>query len=123
MKGWESAVTIFSTFAALIFVLGVAYLTIRWMSRRMSLQPGTRIIKVIDRVMIGQDKCLLIIQIGEKAMLIGMSQNSVQKLSDLEDIPQLPVNLAQGAEFSEFLMDTFKKGWTGIGKKGGRGSE
>lgn len=85
MVALEAAWTIISALFALGFVLLLAYVTIKWMSTKMTGHKTSRIIKVIDRVAIGQDKFLLVVQVGEQTMLIGMSGDSVVKLSDLPE--------------------------------------
>lgn len=85
MQTFEAAATILSTLAALAFVLIAAWFLLRWVGRRVPGQTGSRHIKVIDRVMVGQDKCLLLVRVAEKTMLIGMSSGTVTRLCDLED--------------------------------------
>lgn len=119
MKTLESAFTIFSALCALLFVLALAYVTIKWMGRRMSVQTGSRLIKVLDRVMIGQDKCLLVVQVAEETMLVGMSGDAVTKLCDLTGNPTIAAAEQSSPEFSEVLRDTLMGGWKGARKKGG----
>lgn len=119
METLQSAFTIFSALCALLFVLALAYITIKWMGRRMSVQTNSRLIKVLDRVMIGQDKCLLVVQVAEETMLVGMSGDAVTKLCDLTGNPALGSAQPDSPEFSAVLRDTLLGGWKGTGKKGG----
>ncbi|MEG0541680.1 MAG: flagellar biosynthetic protein FliO [Angelakisella sp.] len=121
MDKFQSALTIFSALCTLLFVLALAYITIKWMGSRMSVQTNSRLIKVLDRVMIGQDKCLLVVKVAEETMLIGMSGDAVEKLCDLTGNLNLETAVAQAPpEFSEVLRDSLHKGWKGIRRKGER---
>lgn len=123
METLESAFTIFSALCALLFVLALAYVTIKWMGRRMSVQTSSRLIKVLDRVMIGQDKCLLVVQVAEETMLVGMSGDAVTKLCDLTGSQSLAEAELSSPEFSAVLRDTLLGGWKGVGKKGGNSDD
>lgn len=120
MEKFEPFFTLLSALFALVFVLVLAYLTIKWMSGRMTGMKGSKVINVIDRVMIGQDKCLLVVRVGEQTMLIGMSGDSVVKLSDLQDLPEITdIKGPEGPpEFSDVLRDAINDGWKKIRKKG-----
>ncbi|MEG1778110.1 MAG: flagellar biosynthetic protein FliO [Angelakisella sp.] len=120
MDKLQSAITIFSALCALLFVLALAYITIKWMGRRMSVQTGSRLIKILDRVMIGQDKCLLVVKVAEETMLVGMAGDAVTKLCDLTGNIDIEASIAQAPpDFSDVLRDTLHKGFAGFGKKGG----
>lgn len=124
MDQFESILTILSALAALIFVLAVAYVTMRWMGQKLPTQSVSRIIKVRDRVMVGQDKCLLVVEVGDKVMLIGMTSHAVEKLCELDD-PQLILDakVSNGQGFSAVFKDTLKKGWGFGSTSQGKGEE
>lgn len=117
----ETVGTLLGALLSLVLVLALAYVTIKWMSGRMVGQKGGgRAIRVVDRVGIGQDKCLLVVQVGGQTMLIGMSGDSVAKLADLPDLPEQDLTQSTEAspEFSDILRDTIRDGWKKISKKG-----
>lgn len=76
---------VFVTLIAMVVVLVLAYYTTKWLGKRMSVNSSTNIIRVIDRVGVGQDKLLAVVKVGKKTMLIGMAGNSVTKLCDIDD--------------------------------------
>ncbi len=76
---------VFVTLAAMVVVLVLAYYTTKWLGKRMNVSSSTNIIKVIDRVGVGQDKLLAVVKVGKQTMLIGMSGSSITKLCDLQD--------------------------------------
>lgn len=124
MKWLEMLFTLLSALLALAAVLALAYITLKWMGSKM---PGTtgggggRMIRVLDRVMVGQNKCLLVVRVGKQTILIGMAEDTVQKLCDLPELDdwEPPENRQNTPEFSELLRDAVTRGWGKLGKKGG----
>jgi len=65
-------------------VLYLCYLFSRYLAAGATKITKSKYIKVVDRVVLGQDKLLFIAQIGEKYYLIGSSSNSVHILTELD---------------------------------------
>ncbi len=59
------------------------YLGTKWVNRKVQLRPGNAI-KVLERVNLGPDKAVVIVSVGEKCMLLGVSQQHVEKIDDLD---------------------------------------
>lgn len=71
---------------ALIGVLALVFVLF-WLMKKLNARVymgSSRNLKIIERVNIGQDKCLLLISVCGKCMVIGVSQNHTEKLCDLE---------------------------------------
>lgn len=73
------------TMLTLAAVLLVAWFLIKWLMKRTPMQNGSRHIKLLDRVAVAPDKCLLLVRVAEKTMLVGMTSHAVEKLCDIED--------------------------------------
>lgn len=82
---FETVAAVLSTLAALVLVLAAAWLLLKWMGKTTQGQRTSRYITILDRIMVGQDKCLLLISVAGKKMLLGMSNGAVTKLCDIED--------------------------------------
>jgi len=70
---------------ALLGVLGLMFLTffgIRMLNRRISTSGGR--LRVIDRATLGRDSMLLVVSVCGKLMLVGVSSQRIEKLSDLD---------------------------------------
>lgn len=86
MSFYQSVTALMGTLGALLAVLLLVYALLKWMGwRRGPMQAGTRHIKLLDRVSIAPDKCLLLVRVAEKTMLVGFSSHSVEKICDIED--------------------------------------
>lgn len=106
----DSALTILSTITALAFVLLLAYVLLRWMGQKMPAQTGSHHIKVLDQVMLGRDKCLMLVRVAEKTVLVGMSPNSVDQICEIEDPENLlDIPAPEQPRFSDYLKDSLKK--------------
>jgi flagellar biogenesis protein FliO len=70
---------------ALLGVLGLMFLSffgLRMLNRRISVSGGR--LRVIDRVAIGRDSMILVVSVCGKLILVGVSQQKIEKLDDLD---------------------------------------
>lgn len=94
-------------------VLYLSYLFSRYLAVGAAKMNKSRNIKVIDRVVLGQDRMLLITKIGEKHYLIGSSSHSIQILAELDskdivDVPYLE-NISGNIPFKDTLKGMLAK--------------
>lgn len=82
----DGVMMVVTTLMSLVLVLALAYFLLKWLSRRVNVQSGTsQKIRIIDRVPLAPDKCLLVVRVAEKTVLVGMSSHCVAKICDIED--------------------------------------
>lgn len=104
MGTFESIGAILSTLAALVIVLLAAWFVLKWMGKATQGQKASRYIAVLDRVAIGQDKWLLVVDIGGNKMAVAMSGGAVTKLCDLDgDLQELAPSTPQTQDFTAVL--------------------
>lgn len=100
-------------FAVLIGIVLLAYFVSKWLSRRFSSgqAQSTKYMKVVDKLILGQDKTLFIVRVGEKPLLLGVSQNGIEKICDIaiEDLPV--ITSSQPPSFKDALKSTLKNNW------------
>lgn len=82
---YGGTVSLMGTMLTLTAVLLLAWFLVKWLMKRMPAQGGSRHIKLLDRVAVSPDKCLLLVRVAEKTMLVGMSSHTVEKLCDIAD--------------------------------------
>lgn len=106
---------ILSLFNAILAVLGVLCLA-SWCSRMLGKQwgmnAGSGNMKVLSQLQVGQDKRILLLQVGEHDYLVGVSQAGIQLLAEVEgdfeaDMPQCTESRAVPS-FQE-LFEKYKK--------------
>lgn len=102
---------IFSALGTLLAVGAILYLTYiasKYIGKGSMALTQSKYLKTLDRASLSQDKSLAIVQAGEKYYLIGITQNSISRIAELnsEDLIELQengTNLAQ-PNFKEALL-------------------
>ncbi len=90
---------------SLLGVVGLIFLTyygVRWLNKKVPMS-GARSIKILERAPIAQDKTLVIVKVGEKHMLLGVSAQHIEKIADLDAGDIVPV------KEGEFVQGSFKE--------------
>ncbi|MHC1724178.1 MAG: flagellar biosynthetic protein FliO [Aminipila sp.] len=78
--------TIIPLILALLAVVAVIYLSYifsKYVALGASKMSGTRYMRVVDRMMLGQDKMMMIVQIGDSYYLTGVTSQNVQIIKEL----------------------------------------
>lgn len=70
-----------SVFLTLAFVLFLAWFFLRCVGKG-QMQLNSRYIRVIDRVVVDRDRCLLLVGAGDRLMLIAMTNGSANMLCE-----------------------------------------
>jgi len=74
-----------------IAVLAVAYFVTRFLGTRMGQVTGSKYLKVIDRVMLGNDKAICLVQVGVRFYMIGVTNHHIECLAELDDKDLIPL--------------------------------
>ena len=105
---------VFTVICALLGVVGLIFLgfyTAGWLRKRFNIggfsASGQRTVKIIEYIGIAQDKQLMIVSVGNKIMLLGVTPNSVNKICDLDE-DDLVSNDGESSSESG-IMQSFKK--------------
>lgn len=103
-------INIATTLAALMLVL-VLILFLAWLLKRLKLpgiQGGDAQMKILRQLPVGQRERIVLLQVGEEQMLVGVTQQNISMLSKLEQ--PLPVEeTLSGGEFANHLSKLLKK--------------
>lgn len=81
---------------SLLGVIGLIFLTYfaaRWLNKRTTM-AGTRSIKILERANFSQDKSIVIVKVGGKLMLLGVTSEHIERIADLDEtditVPEAP---------------------------------
>ena len=77
----------------MVLIFAAAYAVTRFLGRQYAVQTSpARAIKVIDKLVLGKDSFLLIVEAGEKTLLLGAGPQRISTLAELdgEMIDSLP---------------------------------
>lgn len=108
-EGVGGALSILSMLVAFAGILVLAYFTTRLMGKRLpGGSPCAGQMKVLDRLPLGQDKALLIVQVAGRTLLLGVAAHAVSLLCTLDagEIELPPTQ--ENAPFMGILKDMIK---------------
>lgn len=84
MNGWSEALSIIGTIVLMIAVFAAAYFVSKYVGKHYRPNYGSsKNITVLESTVIGKDRSLLLVKVGEKAFLIGSTPNEFTFLSEL----------------------------------------
>lgn len=110
MGGIGDLLQVIGTFIMVVLILILAFVMTKRIGKGAIRYQNSSNMKVLERVLLGQDKSLLIVQVGSKYCLIGVTQSGIQLLMELqeEDVPHLS-SQAQENHLTDFQMSQFKE--------------
>ena len=95
-----------SALGCVILVLLLAYWCSRFLGKNWSRVSGTRELKVIDQLQIGQDKRILLVKLREHTYLIGVSQAGITLLTEAEgDFADPELSTEKPMDFKEIIRN------------------
>ncbi len=102
-------------------IIVLTYFASKWYARKMGPIAGGRHIKVIDRLVVSKTGSILIIDIGGRQYMVGISDQNVQILMELEETIPLPMNNGAGGDGLKGLIngDSYKSVFDAIKKRRG----
>lgn len=109
---WGTIGAVLWLIMSLAIVLGIAWLTLRFMSKRNGSAGSAGSIKVLDRVIVGKDQSILLVKCGSKVLVVAFSNGGATVLSQLTQEEQANLQPpSQMPDFSSILQKAvnFKK--------------
>ena len=83
--GFATAGSMLGVFLLILLLFAGAYYATKIMGKHYSAQASTsETMRVIDRLALGRDQYLLIVEAGGKALLLGVSAGQIETLAELE---------------------------------------
>ncbi len=99
-------------------VILLTYYASRWYAKKMGPIAGGKHIKVVDRLVVSKTGSILIIDIEGRQYLIGVSDQSVQILMELDETIPFPVAYSAGGDgLKGFINGDSYKSLIGLIKK------
>ena len=96
----------------LVIILYLSYLVSRKVGGSMIRIGASPNIRVIDQAIIGRDKSIMIVRVGQKDYLLGISQNGVTLLQELEEgqVVDTELHSPDSLGFVSLLKEKMKNG-------------
>lgn len=119
---------VFTVICALLGIIGLMFLAFyaaRWLNKRFNIggfsASGQKTVRILEYIAIAQDKQLMIVAIGKKIMLLGVTANSVNKICDLDEDDLIPADPDSSSESG--FMQSLKKVFAEKNQDAGNKSE
>jgi len=79
----EGILSLIAALLAVAFVIYLSYLFSRYISMGSAKINGARHMRIIDRLMVGQDRFLLIVGVMDKVLLVSVTSQAISVLGEL----------------------------------------
>ena len=119
---------VFTVICALLGIIGLMFLAFyaaRWLNKRFNIggfsASGQKTVRILEYIAIAQDKQLMIVAVGKKIMLLGVTANSVNKICDLDEEDLIPADPNSSSESG--FMQSLKKVFAEKNQDAGNKSE
>lgn len=101
------------SFIGIIFVLFLTYYGTKWLSTKANNMSKSKYMNIVDKIVLGQNKYLAIVEISNKYYLMSISDNSISILKEIHELElvtkectnQTTINM----DFSKILSRIIKK--------------
>lgn len=105
----EAMFRIFVTFFWIVLVLLLAYFGTKWYAKKAQIRSQGKNIKVIERVVLAQDKFLVLAEINDKVLLLGVTNKEINVIDTFEpsDLAS-PVNAQTPVDFKAVFDKVMK---------------
>ena len=106
------ALSVFNTVVGILGVLLLAYWCSRMLGKKWGNSSCSGNIKVVGQLQVGQDRKILLLELGEHYYLVGVSQAGIQLLTEVEgDFETDMQGQPGGPEFPSFpeLLEKYRK--------------
>lgn len=90
-------------------VLFIAYLATKFLGPKMSHMGASKHIRIIDRVFLGNDKSICIIQVGKRFFLIGVTNHHIGDISEIAEADLVPLTVQRDNTFNSLFESYIKK--------------
>ena len=102
---FEGFFTVAGTLILVVGILVLCYFTTRKLERVQTVGGGGRYIRLLERIVIGQDKTIALVQAGDNYLLLGVASSQITVLMELnkEQLTELEVSQGQTADFKSIL--------------------
>ncbi|WP_252227769.1 FliO/MopB family protein [Caldicoprobacter algeriensis] len=95
---------------AFIVVLVLAYLTARFVGTKFAGYTSGKYIRIIDRIFLGKDKWVCIIQVGSQYYIVGITSQNMEFLGQISQQELIPLHSeGKNGLFANLLGNYLKK--------------
>lgn len=105
----ESMFRVFVTFFWIVLVLLLAYFGTKWYAKKAQISSQGKNIKVIERVVLAQDKFLVLAEINDRVLLLGVTNKEINVIDTFDPLDLTsPVNSQTPIDFKAVFEKVMK---------------
>lgn len=93
-------------------VIVLTYYASKWYAKKMGPVAGGKYMKVIDRISLGKSSAVLLVELQDKQYMVGVSDQNVQILKELDEKIELVSENEPGKESFQHILKSLNK-WKG----------
>lgn len=97
-----SIISMIFALVGIIFIIGLTYFVAKWYAGRMGSATGGKYIRIVERLPVSRSGAILIIDIGGRQYMVGVSDQRVDIMTEIDD----PIPISKDKDFGEGV---FKK--------------
>lgn len=101
------------TLLAVILILYLAFVCTKYIGKTGKIKGSSRYIRLIDQIVVGQDRTIAVIRAGSSYLLLGITSSGINVLKELneEDMEELDIDPEQEIQIPDFktVMDKLGK--------------
>lgn len=99
----------FVTFFWIVLIILLAYFGTKWYAKKAQINSQGKNIRVIERVVIAQDKYLVLIEINDKVQLLGVTNKEINVIDTFEpSLLKTPANAQAPVDFKTVFDKVMK---------------
>ena len=87
----------------IVLVLFLTYYCTKWISKKTSLALKSKYMNIVDKIMLGQNKFIAIVQIYNKYYVLSITEKDISILKELEDFKPLENEDESNLNFNKIL--------------------
>lgn len=80
----KEILTFIVSFLGVIGLIFLTYYASRWLNKRFSFSSSSKKIRVVERAALAQDKSLVIVKVGTKSLLLGVTPQHIENICELD---------------------------------------
>jgi len=93
----------------IIFVLFLTYYGTKWLSVKATNISKSKYMNVIDKIVLGQNKFLAIVEISNKYYLLSITDNNINIIKELDELElKVTENSTENLEFNKIFSKILK---------------
>lgn len=94
---------------SLLFVIVLAFLAIKLFQRQRPFTRSGRWMRILDQVVIGQNRAILLAEIAGKIYVLGVTDHNITKLLEIDDASKVALFSAEDLEAKEYSTSLWRK--------------